>query len=119
MQQSYTRVIQVNPESGCQFSNFYLQEKMTNKKIDNYLKQLFELTTSEWEIYLAPLILSFNTSSNWKFQTFSQSCQAASIQSLKLGEEASWRISRSGKVSNFASYTPGYSDSKDSEDKEC
>ncbi len=109
----------MTPESGCQFSNFYFQEKMTNKKIDKYLKQIFELTTSEWEIYLAPLIFSFNTSSNWKFQTSPQSCQAASIQSLKLGEEASWRISGSGKVSNFASNTPGSSDSEDLEDKEC
>jgi len=33
---------------------------------------------------------------------FWTACQAASIQSWKLGEEASWRISGSGKVSNFA-----------------
>jgi hypothetical protein len=34
-------------------------------------------------------------------------CQTASIQSWKLQEEASWRISGSGKVSNFAGNTPG------------
>ena len=61
--------MKLNPESGCQFPTFYFQEKTANRTIDKYLKQIFELTTTDWEIYLAPLMFSYNTSFNRTFQT--------------------------------------------------
>ena len=61
--------MKLNPESGCQFPTFYFQEKTANRTIDKYLKQIFELTTTDWEIYLALLMFSYNTSFNRTFQT--------------------------------------------------
>jgi hypothetical protein len=58
------KAMKLNPESGCQFPTFFCQEKTANRKIDN-----FELTTTDWEIYLAPLMFSYNTSFNRTFQT--------------------------------------------------
>ncbi len=63
------KAMKLNPDSGCQFPTFFCQEKTANRKIDNYLKQIFELTTTDWEIYLAPLMFSYNTSFNRTFQT--------------------------------------------------
>ncbi len=63
------KAIKLNPESGCQFPTFYFQEETANRTIDKYLKQIFELTTTDWEIYLALLMFSYNTSFNQTFQT--------------------------------------------------
>jgi len=96
------KAMKLNLEAGCQFPTFYFQEKMANRTIDQYLKQIFELTTTDWEIYSAPLMFSYNTSFNRTFSAlyhFWTACQAASIQSWKLGEEASWRISRFMSIS--------------------
>jgi hypothetical protein len=104
------KAMKLNSKSGCQFPTFYFQEKTANRKIDNYLKQIFELRSTDWKIYLAPLMFSYNTSFNRTFQTsphFVIFGQHASIQSRKLGEEESGRIFGSGKVSNFANSMPG------------
>jgi hypothetical protein len=61
--------MKLNPEAGCQFPTFYFLEKTANRTIDKYLKQIFELTTTDWEIYLAPLMFSYNTSFNRTFLT--------------------------------------------------
>jgi hypothetical protein len=58
--------MKLNPEAGCQFPTFYFQEKMANRTINKYLRQIFELTTTDWEIYL---MFSYNTSFNRTFQT--------------------------------------------------
>ncbi len=63
------KAMKLNPESGCQFPIFYFKEKTANRTIDKYLKQIFELMTTDWEIYLAPLMFSYNTSFNRTFQT--------------------------------------------------
>jgi hypothetical protein len=34
------KAMKLNPESGCQFTTFYFQEKTANRKIDNYLEQI-------------------------------------------------------------------------------
>ena len=54
-----------------QSTTWPLNETQTlfNRKIDNYLKQIFELTTTDWEVYLAPLMFSYNNSFNRTFQT--------------------------------------------------
>jgi hypothetical protein len=107
---SCTKLMKLMPEARSQFPTFYFQEKSANRTINKYHKQIFELT----KIYFAPLMFSYNTSFNWKFETSPQfvifgqhARQPASIQSWKLGEEASRRISGSRKVSNFAGKTPG------------
>jgi hypothetical protein len=61
--------MKLTPKAGAQFPTFYFQEKTANRTIDRYLKQIFELTITDWEIYLAPLMLSYNTSFNQKFET--------------------------------------------------
>jgi hypothetical protein len=61
--------VKLTPKAGAQFPTFYFQEKTANQKIDKYLKLIFELTTTNWEIYLAPLMLSYNTSFNRTFKT--------------------------------------------------
>ncbi len=63
------KAMKLNPDTGCQFPTFYFQEKMANRTIDKYLKQIFELMTTDWEIYLAPLMYSYKTSFNRTFQT--------------------------------------------------
>jgi hypothetical protein len=58
------------------------------------------LTTTDWEIYLTPLMFSYNTSFNRTFQTslhFVIFGQHARQPAWKLGEEESWRISGSKK----------------------
>jgi hypothetical protein len=50
--------MKLTPEAGAQFPTFYFQDKTANKKINKYLKQIFELTTTDIEIYLGPLMIS-------------------------------------------------------------
>ncbi len=52
------KVMKLTPEAGAQFPTFYFQDKTANKKINKYLKQIFELTTTDIEIYLGPLMIS-------------------------------------------------------------
>jgi hypothetical protein len=63
------KAMKLTPEAGCQFPTFYFQEKTANRTIDKYLKQIFELSTPDREIYLAPLMFSYNTSFNRTFKT--------------------------------------------------
>ena len=64
------KAMKLKPEAVCQFPTSYFQEKTANRTINKYLKQIFELMTTDWEIYLAPLMFSYNTSFNRTFQTF-------------------------------------------------
>jgi hypothetical protein len=48
------KAMKLKPEAVCQFFTFYFQEKTANRTINKYLKQIFELTTTDWKIYLAP-----------------------------------------------------------------
>jgi hypothetical protein len=59
------KVMKLTPEAGAQFPTFYFQEKTASRN----LKQIFELMTTDWEIYLAPLKFSYNTSLNRTFET--------------------------------------------------
>jgi hypothetical protein len=61
--------MKLTPEAGSQFPTFYIQEKTAIGTINKYLKQIYELMTADWEIYLAPLMFSYNTSFNQTFET--------------------------------------------------
>ena len=63
------KVMKMTPDTDANFPAFYFQEATANRTINKYLRQIFELTTVDWEIYLAPLMFSYNTSFNRKFQT--------------------------------------------------
>ncbi len=50
---NWEKVMKQTPETRNQFPTFYFQEKTANRTINIYLKQIFELRTTDWEIYLA------------------------------------------------------------------
>ncbi len=63
--------MKLTPKAGAQFPTFNFQEKTANKTINKYWKHIFKLTTTDWEIYLAMLMFSYNTSISQKFETSS------------------------------------------------
>jgi hypothetical protein len=60
--------MQLAPDKEAKFPTFYFQESVANRTIDRYLNQIFKLTSTDWEVYLAPLMFSYNISFNRKFE---------------------------------------------------
>jgi hypothetical protein len=56
------------PNTNVNFLIFYFQELTAYRTINRYLKQIFEITTTDLEVYLAPQMFSYNTSFNQKFE---------------------------------------------------
>ena len=75
-------------------------EKKQNWIEDSRLGNLFGSIDVQLQYLFQPDIPDFSALCH-----FWTACQTASIQSWKLREEESWRISGSGKVSNFAGST--------------